>query len=200
MNKQEKIEKRRAYDREWKRKKYWENPDKARAKARKANRELRKNPEKLEQWKKYREHRRKWEKEYRKTEKYKAYHRKQAKEWHKKNAKKIYQQRRKRPYERLASVIRARIYDVLKNGYKSDRTEKLIGITIKELKIYIEKQFKPGMTWNNYGFYGWHIGHKMPLSSFDLTKAEEQEKAFHYTNLQPLWAKENLRKHSKILN
>lgn len=88
----------------------------------------------------------------------------------------------------------------MKHGYKSDKTEKLIGITIKELKLYIEKQFKDDMTWDNYGFYGWHIDHIIPLSSFDLTKAEEQKKAFHYTNLQPLWAKENMQKGSKILN
>jgi hypothetical protein len=55
------------------------------------------------------------------------------------------------------------------------------------------------MTWENYGFYGWHVDHVVPLSSFDLTKAEEQLKAFHYTNLQPLWAKENISKGAKVL-
>ena len=194
MNKQEKI---RAYNREWKQKKYWENPKKAKAKAREDWKKIKENPERL---KKYRKYHNRYNRKYRKTDKFRAYRRKWAREWNRKNSKRIYQQRRKRPYEKLASVIRARIYDVLKNGYKSDRTEKLIGITIKELKIYIEKQFKFGMTWNNYGFYGWHIDHKIPLSSFDLTKAEEQKKAFHYTNLQPLWARENLLKHSKILN
>lgn len=197
MNKQEKIEKRRAYDREWKRKKYLENPEKYKAYKREQWKKMKEDPEKA---KKYREHRRIWERKYRKTEKYRISHLKQAKEWYKKNSKKIYQQRRKRPYERLSSVIRSRIHDVLKHGYKSDKTEKLIGITIKELKLYIEKQFKDDMTWDNYGFYGWHIDHIIPLSSFDLTKAEEQKKAFHYTNLQPLWAKENMQKGSKILN
>lgn len=197
MNKQEKIEKQRAYDREYKRKKYWENPQKAIAQSKKAYEKMRKDPEKL---KKYREYHNEYNRKYRDTDEFREYHRKRMKEWHRKNAKKIYRQRRKRPYEILASVVRARVYDALKHGYKSDRTEKLIGITIKELKVYLEKQFKPGMTWDNYGYYGWHLDHRIPLSSFDLTKAEEQKKAFHYTNLQPLWAKENMRKHSKILN
>jgi len=197
MNNQTKIEKRRAYDREWKRKKYLENPEKLRAKGREEYRKIKENPEKL---KKFKEYRRKYNREYSKTEKRKAWRRKYAREMTKEQTKRIYQQRRKRPYERLASVIRSRINDVLKHGYKSDRTEKLIGITIKELKKYIENQFRDSMTWDNYGYYGWHIDHILPLSSFDLTKAEEQKKAFHYTNLQPLWAKENMHKHSKILN
>ena len=192
MNEQEKR-----YHREWKKNRYWENPDVARLRARNAWKKLKENPDKLER---YREYHRKYNRKYSQTEKRKAYRREWAREWNKKNSKRIYQQRRKRPYEKLASVIRARIYDVLKNGYKSERTEKLIGITIKELKVYLEKMFLPGMTWENYGFYGWHIDHKIPLSSFDLTKAEEQKKAFHYTNLQPLWAKDNLHKHSKILD
>ena len=197
MNKQQKI---KAYNREWKRKKYDENPKKAIAQSKKAYEKIKKDPEKLKEYKEYhKEYNKKYGKEYRATEEYKARRRKTAREWYRKNAKRIYQQRRKRPYERLASVIRSRIYDTLKHGYKSAKTEELIGITIKELKVYIEKQFNSGMTWDNYGFYGWHIDHIIPLSSFDLTKAEEQKKAFHYTNLQPLWAKENMHKGSKIL-
>ena len=82
---------------------------------------------------------------------------------------------------------------------KEELYEILDGQFWKELKEHLEKQFKEGMSWENYGFYGWHIDHILPLSSFDLTKAEEQKKAFHYTNLQPLSAKENLQKYSKIL-
>ena len=189
------IEERRAYDREWKRKERLKNPNKVRAKARAKYRKMREDPEHL---KKLRAYHREYSKRYSQTEKRKSYRREWAREWNKKNAKKIYKQRRGRPYERLASVIRARIYDVLKHGYKSDRTENLIGISIKELKTYLESQFKEGMTWENYGFYGWHIDHIKPLSSFDLNNPEEQKKAFHFTNLQPLWAKDNLKKHAKI--
>ena len=199
MNDQTKKEKIRAYDREYKRKLYLKNPEKMRAIARAKYERIKADPERLKRYREYHiKYNKQYDKAYRQTEEYKVRHCERAKKWYKKNAKKIYQQRRKRPYERLASVIRARIHDVLKNGYKSDRTEKLIGISIKELKVYIENKFKSGMTWDNYGFYGWHIDHIRPLSSFDLTTPEGQKEAFHYTNLQPLWAKENLHKHSKI--
>ena len=122
-----------------------------------------------------------------------------AKVWQQKNAKRLYKQRRARPYEKIAAAIRTRVYNLLRYGYKSKSTQELLGTTYKGLKEHLEKQFKEGMSWENYGFYGWHIDHILPLSSFDLTKAEEQKKAFHYTNLQPLSAKENLQKYSKIL-
>jgi len=54
------------------------------------------------------------------------------------------------------------------------------------------------MSWDNHGFKGWHIDHIIPCSAFDLTKVEEQKKCFHYTNLQPLWAKDNLSKGDKL--
>ena len=75
----------------------------------------------------------------------------------------------------------------------------LTGCTIKELMIHIEKQFEPGMTWDNHGLYTWHIDHKHACARFDLTDPEQQKKCFHYTNLQPLWAKDNLSKGSKII-
>ena len=70
----------------------------------------------------------------------------------------------------------------------------LIGCSLEELKKHLESQFKPGMSWKNRGRNGWHIDHIKPCASFDLSKSEEQHKCFHYSNLQPLWAKENLRK------
>ena len=69
-----------------------------------------------------------------------------------------------------------------------------MGCTEVELKTYLESKFQPGMSWDNYGRTGWHIDHIRPLSSFDLSNADEQARACHYTNLQPLWAKENLSK------
>ena len=79
---------------------------------------------------------------------------------------------------------------------KSKSTQELIGCDIEQLWIHLEKSFKSGMTRKNYG--KWHVDHIIPCASFDLTKPEEQAKCFHYTNLQPLWASENLAKGSKI--
>ena len=75
--------------------------------------------------------------------------------------------------------------------------EELIGCKFSELKQHLENKFKPGMTWENHGLYGWHIDHIKPCSKFDFTDDNEQKKCFHYTNLQPLWAKENLIKRDK---
>jgi len=126
---------------------------------------------------------------------------KYAKEHRQKHKDKIAEADNK-PQRKIGRRIRSRIINALvrQDSVKSKRIRELIGITIPELKNYLEKQFKPGMSWKNYGFYGWHIDHRLPLASFDLTKPKEQERAFHYTNLQPLWAKENLSKYSKILN
>lgn len=107
----------------------------------------------------------------------------------------------KNPQRKLGLHIRIRIWCALhrnksSKSKKMNKTEELIGITILDLKKHLEKQFKEGMTWDNHG--KWHIDHRVPLNSFDLTNPEEQKKAFHYTNLQPLWAKENLSKGSRI--
>ena len=67
-----------------------------------------------------------------------------------------------------------------------------------EFKMYIEGQFKDGMTWNNWSLKGWHLDHKIPLAFFDLTDREQLLHAVHYTNLQPMWAKENIRKSNKV--
>ena len=71
----------------------------------------------------------------------------------------------------------------------------VFGCSTDELVKHLEDQFKDGMTWDNYGRYGWHIDHIKPLS-----KAEDMEdliRRAHYTNLQPLWATDNLKKSNK---
>lgn len=87
----------------------------------------------------------------------------------------------------------------LKNGKKAFSTIELIGCSISDLKQHLESKFQTGMTWDNHGTYGWHIDHIIPCSSFDLTDPEQQKKCFHYTNLQPLWAKDNLYKSDKLV-
>lgn len=85
----------------------------------------------------------------------------------------------------------------IKNDYKAGSAVKDLGCSIQEFKIYIESKFLPGMTWDNWGINTWHLDHIISLSSFDLTIREELLKAVHYTNLQPLWAKDNIKKSNK---
>ena len=87
---------------------------------------------------------------------------------------------------------------MLKHNRKHGTTIKLLGCNINELRFYLEGKFIDGMSWDNYG--EWHIDHIRPCASFDLTDPEQQKKCFHYTNLQPLWAEDNLSKGDKIIN
>jgi hypothetical protein len=98
---------------------------------------------------------------------------------------------------RLVVLVRSRFKRAIKNNSKRKSVLLLIGCSIDKLKQHIEKQFKPGMSWENYGLYTWHIDHIKPCAAFNLIDFEEQKKCFHYSNLQPLWAKDNLRKREK---
>ena len=99
---------------------------------------------------------------------------------------------------KILGNCRNRVYSALKNNQKTGRTLELLGCDIPTLKLHLETQFKEDMSWENHGLYGWHIDHIIPCSSFDLTDPEQQKKCFHYTNLQPLWAEENLRKSDNL--
>lgn len=101
---------------------------------------------------------------------------------------------------RLAHKCRMRIKMALKNNPKSAHTIELIGCSIMELKIHLEKQWLLGMNWDNYGKYGWVIDHIYPCNLFDLSDATEQKICFYYKNLQPLWHKDNSEKSSKLLS
>lgn len=93
---------------------------------------------------------------------------------------------------KLAFDLRCRLRLALKNGQKRGSAVKDLGCTVAELKAHLESHFLPGMTWENHG--KWHIDHKKPLASFDLTDRQQFFEACHYTNLQPLWAEDNFRK------
>jgi hypothetical protein len=98
---------------------------------------------------------------------------------------------------KLSCISRTRLYGFLKikNITKRNKTFNYIGCSPKFLKEYLESEFVVGMTWDNYG--DWHIDHIIPLSSAKTEK--DVYKLCHYTNLQPLWAEDNLRKTNKIL-
>ena len=101
---------------------------------------------------------------------------------------------------KLSKGLRTRLWSAIKDNQKTGSAVKDLGCSIDELKSYLEFKFLPDMSWDNYGQYGWHIDHIKPLSSFNLTDRKQLLEACHYTNLQPLWAKDNLSKSDKISN
>lgn len=113
-----------------------------------------------------------------------------------------YQRRRlaTNPQYKMAHALRTRLGKVLRLA----RAEKMasavrdMGCTLAELQSHIESLWLPGMSWDNYGVHGWHIDHKTPLASVDLNDREQVLKVIHYTNLQPMWAEDNLSKGCKI--
>tara|TARA_B100000767_G_scaffold91739_1_gene88188 strand:+ start:767 stop:1015 length:249 start_codon:yes stop_codon:yes gene_type:complete len=80
---------------------------------------------------------------------------------------------------------------------KTHPTFVMVGCTQKFLKKYLEKKFKPGMTWKNHTLKGWHVDHKTPLSSAKTPRA--LEKLMHYTNTRPMWGTENIKKGNRII-
>ena len=100
------------------------------------------------------------------------------------------------PVHRFIKNQRNRVWNVLKGRNKSKSTIKLLGCSIEECWNHLEQQFKPGMTRNNYGL--WHVDHIIPCASFDFSDPEQQKFCFHYTNLQPLWAIDNIKKGAKL--
>jgi hypothetical protein len=117
------------------------------------------------------------------------------------NHKKYEKERKiKDPNFKLIKTLRSRLLSAInrKNSKKLGTTIELTGCSIQELKTHLESKFKEGMTWQNHG--KWHIDHIRPCSSFNLTDKIEQQKCFHYTNLQPLWANENLSKGNRYID
>jgi hypothetical protein len=108
--------------------------------------------------------------------------------------------RRKIPHHKIAANLRNRLYFEIKNceGKRSTSAFDLLGCSIEFFMEYLEDQFQKGMSWDNWTTHGWHIDHIIPCAAFDLTNEQQQRECFHYTNLQPLWAKENWKKGSSL--
>ena len=100
---------------------------------------------------------------------------------------------------KLSCNLRSRLNSAINNNYKSGSAVKDLGCSIEELKSYLESKFQSGMSWDNWTTDGWHIDHIKPLTSFDLTDRNQLLEACHYTNLQPMWATDNLTKSDKII-
>ena len=100
---------------------------------------------------------------------------------------------------KLSHNLRARLHSAIKGNYKVGSAVKDLGCTVEELKQYLESKFQSGMSWDNWSSDGCHIDHIKQLASFDLMDRQQLLEACHYTNLQPLWANENLTKSDKII-
>ncbi len=123
---------------------------------------------------------------------------KQSKEKYKNRRNQLLREKYKNDLEyRLTCLLRHRLWETVKNEYKGSSVLDLLGCDLTYFMKYISGLFLPNMTWENYGT--WHLDHILPCASFDLTNIEEQKKCFHYTNLQPLWATDNLKKWKFIL-
>ena len=136
-------------------------------------------------------------------------------EWRKSNWDKVYNQRkesgyckrsRKKWYHKkgkfninwvISERIRSRVRSVLNGKVKSKSTLELLGCSIDDLKNHLQSKFYADMSWENYGSY-WHIDHIRPCASFNLQNEKEQKICFHYSNLQPLTAKDNLNKGARL--
>lgn len=117
-----------------------------------------------------------------------------------KSARAFMRRKRNTPQGRLECAIVDGVRRGIKGGSKAGRrTFDLLGYTAADLKAHLERQFLPGMTWENHG--RWHIDHRVPLSSFayETPDCPNFKAAWALTNLQPLWAKDNLQKHAKHL-
>jgi hypothetical protein len=107
-------------------------------------------------------------------------------------------QRRQSPCYVIKKAVSHRIWAELKGKTRTGRTIQYLGCTIEEFKKYIEQQFDVNMSWVNHGSY-WHLDHIRPCISFDLTQDIQMKQCFHFTNYQPLEARENKVKGGKLL-
>jgi hypothetical protein len=121
--------------------------------------------------------------------------------------------KRKKAYERqryktdssykLTRIVSSGVLHCLNGEQKTSRSMEYIGMDVKELWQHLESQFQPGMTRENHAIDGWHLDHIRPIASFKLQELEGEglqaavRECWHYTNLQPLWAEDNMKKGAK---
>lgn len=136
-------------------------------------------------------------------------YRAKRRKWSAKNRERLNEKRRnllaKNPSRRLSDQLRSRLAGKLRRELtgktKAGSAVTDLGCTLAELKSHLETQFLPEMSWGNWGkgTEKWQIDHIIPLASFDLTDREQFKIACHYTNLQPLWHEDNIKKSDKVV-
>jgi len=183
-NKEKMLEWKREYSRKW----YIENQEHIKEYSKKYYEENK--SKERERSKRFFENNPDYRKQYNK--KWKKLNPDYEKEW-------LKEKREKDPGFRISKNISRHIresIDRCKGGY---HWEELLGFTLQELKEHLEKQFKSGMSWTNYG--KWHIDHIRPVSSFSFNSYKDKEfkECWALSNLQPLWAEDNLKKGNKLI-
>jgi hypothetical protein len=130
------------------------------------------------------------------TEEWRKEHPERVREIMRKSSKK----RRMDVRNKLSNIVGRNIRRSLLCSKAGRHWETLVGYTVDQLKKHLEKKFKDGMTWGNHCKYGWHIDHIIPISAFNFSTPEDIDfkKCWALSNLQPLWAKDNLIKHNKL--
>jgi hypothetical protein len=115
------------------------------------------------------------------------------------NRKSINKRRSENPVMKITCNLRGRLRDIIGSAQKGGTagTRDLIGCSSADLARHLESQFRYGMTWGNYGF-GWHVDHIQPCASFDHSNPDHVRRCWHFTNLRPMWASENLAKGDRI--
>ena len=131
-----------------------------------------------------------------------------SKKWFRENPDRLREYKRRyikvRRKNDLDFKMRDRLRSSLSRAVRLDGTSKtasavkLLGCSIKDFRIYLESKFEVGMSWRNYG--DWHIDHIMPCAIFDLSRPEHQRRCFHFSNMQPMWARDNFTKNAKIVS
>jgi hypothetical protein len=133
------------------------------------------------------------------------YHRRHEQNYHERR-KELHAEKQKTDIQyRLRRTLRARLKNAIKNNWKSGSSIEQLGCSINGLRAFLEAQFEPGMSWENFGRldktgHTWQIDHLHPLSSFDLTNLDQLKVACHFSNLMPLWALDNRRKGTRIMS
>lgn len=114
-------------------------------------------------------------------------------------ARKYYHDHKDDPHYIMPKRLRSRLYQCVRGNLGDVSAVRHLGCTVEELRQHIESKFLPGMTWDNWGVGAgkWHIDHISPLSAINPQDDEAIRRACHYTNLQPLWGVDNIRKGAK---
>jgi len=145
-----------------------------------------------------------WNKKYRDTHLEKT--KEHIRQWTLKNKERVAGQHRINERKRTSTIkgklnknIRSGMCTTLNGSKKGRHWETLVGFTLEELRRHLEKQFKAGMTWENYGPH-WHIDHKIPISAFNFKTPEhiDFKRCWALENLQPLEAEKNIKKWAKL--